>query len=135
MTRETRGLRRHRAGARLRSSAAAAVGHRHQQGRRASPAPLVAGARPRRARVAALVCGDTTPHAKPHPAPLLEAARRLGVRAGGCVYVGDDLRDVEAGRAAGMRTVAAAWGYLGDGEPPERLGRRHLIARPDELPG
>ena len=53
-------------------------------------------------RAASLVCGDTTPHAKPHPAPLLEAARRLGVAAGECLYVGDDLRDVQAGRAAGM---------------------------------
>ena len=59
---------------------------------------------------AALVCGDTTPHAKPHPAPLLEAARRLGVGPGDCVYVGDDKRDVDAGRAAGMRTIVAAWG-------------------------
>ncbi len=64
-------------------------------------------------RARAVVCGDTTPHAKPHPAPLLEAARRLGVAPAACVYVGDDLRDVQAGRAAGMATVAAAWGYLG----------------------
>lgn len=61
----------------------------------------------------AIVCGDTTPHAKPHPAPLLEAARRLGVDPGRCVYVGDDERDITAGRAAGMRTVVARYGYLG----------------------
>ena len=54
---------------------------------------------------AALVCGDTTPHAKPHPAPLFEAARRLGVDPSRCLYVGDDLRDVQAGTAAGMATV------------------------------
>ena len=65
-----------------------------------------------------LVCGDTAAHAKPHPAPLLEAARRLGLAPGDCVYVGDDLRDVEAGRAAGMVTVVAAWGYLGEGDAP-----------------
>ncbi|MBI5722058.1 MAG: phosphoglycolate phosphatase [Burkholderiales bacterium] len=64
---------------------------------------------------ATLVCGDCTPHTKPHPAPLLEAARRLGLDPASCVYVGDDKRDVEAGRAAGMRTVAVAWGYLGAG--------------------
>ena len=73
---------------------------------------------------ATLVCGDTTPHSKPHPAPLLEAARRIGIAAGDCVYVGDDLRDVQAGRAAGMVTVAAAWGYLGEGEHIGELGRR-----------
>ncbi len=81
----------------------------------------------------AIVCGDTTPHAKPHPAPLLEAARRLGVAPGRCVYVGDDRRDVEAGCAAGMRTVVAAWGYLGAGEPIEKWGADHVIARPEEL--
>lgn len=60
-----------------------------------------------------IVSGDTTPHAKPHPAPLLEAARRLGVTPSQCVYVGDDERDVVAGLAAGMYTVAATYGYLG----------------------
>jgi 2-phosphoglycolate phosphatase len=60
---------------------------------------------------ACIVSGDTTPHAKPHPAPLLEAARRIGVAAEQCWYVGDDLRDIEAGRAAGMATVSVGWGY------------------------
>lgn len=60
-----------------------------------------------------IISGDTTPHAKPHPAPLIEAARQLGVVAGRCVYVGDDERDIVAGRAAGMPTVAATYGYLG----------------------
>jgi phosphoglycolate phosphatase len=62
----------------------------------------------------AVVSGDTTPHAKPHPEPLLEAARRLGVAPARCLYVGDDERDVVAGLAAGMQTVAATYGYLGD---------------------
>ena len=62
---------------------------------------------------AAVVCGDTTPHPKPHPAPLLEAARRLQLPPGECLYVGDDERDIVAGRAAGMPTVAACYGYLG----------------------
>lgn len=61
----------------------------------------------------AIISGDTTPHAKPHPAPLLEAARQLGVAPGRCLYVGDDERDILAGQAAGMPTVAAAYGYLG----------------------
>ena len=82
---------------------------------------------------ATLVCGDTTPHAKPHPAPLLEAARRLGVSAARCVYVGDDLRDVQAGHAAGMLTVAAAWGYLGEGDAIEAWGAHHLVESPDQL--
>jgi 2-phosphoglycolate phosphatase len=60
-----------------------------------------------------IISGDTTAHAKPHPAPLLEAARQLDVAPGRCVYVGDDERDIVAGRAAGMPTVAAAYGYLG----------------------
>lgn len=69
--------------------------------------PLFASAR-------AIVSGDTTPHPKPHPAPLLEAASRLGVAASQCLYVGDDERDVVAGLAAGMQTVAATYGYLGN---------------------
>lgn len=64
-----------------------------------------------------VISGDTTPHAKPHPAPLLEAARRLELAPGECWYVGDDLRDIQAGRAAGMATIAAAWGYCGHAEP------------------
>lgn len=65
------------------------------------------------ASASAVVGGDTTPHAKPHPAPLLEAARVLGLPPGDCLYVGDDERDIVAGRAAGMPTVAATYGYLG----------------------
>jgi len=56
--------------------------------------------------------GDALPERKPHPMPLLHAARGLAVDAADCVYVGDNLRDMEAGRAAGMRTIAAAYGYL-----------------------
>jgi len=64
-----------------------------------------------------VVSGDTTAHPKPHPAPLLEAARRLAVAPQDCWYVGDDLRDIQAGHAAGMMTIAAAWGYCGNAEP------------------
>ena len=84
-------------------------------------------------RAAVVICGDTTPHAKPHPAPLLEAARRLGLPPEMCLYVGDDLRDVQAGRAAGMRTVAVGWGYLGLGEPIERWNADHVVTSPQEL--
>jgi len=61
----------------------------------------------------AIVSGNTTPHAKPHPEPLFEAARRLSIDPARCVYVGDDERDIVAGLAAGMGTVAATYGYLG----------------------
>ena len=64
-----------------------------------------------------VVSGDTTPYAKPHPAPLLEAARRLAIAPEYCWYVGDDPRDMEAGRAAGMATIAAGWGYCGQTGP------------------
>jgi N-acetyl-D-muramate 6-phosphate phosphatase len=84
-------------------------------------------------RAAVVVCGDTTPHSKPHPAPLLEAARRAGSDAGDCVYVGDDARDIQAGRAAGMATLAAAWGYLGQGEPIEAWGADAVLAEPAAL--
>jgi len=83
---------------------------------------------------AALVCGDTTPHSKPHPEPLLEAARRLGLAPATCAYVGDDRRDVDAGRAAGMCTVIAGWGYLGAGDPPSAWAADALIEHPGDLP-
>jgi len=63
------------------------------------------------AHCAVTVCGDTTAHAKPHPAPLQYAARTAGYAPGQCIYVGDDARDIAAGRAAGMPTIAAAYGY------------------------
>ena len=65
---------------------------------------------------ACIISGDTTGFAKPHPAPLLAAASALQVPAQACWYVGDDARDIEAGRAAGMATIAANWGYC---EPAE----------------
>jgi N-acetyl-D-muramate 6-phosphate phosphatase len=64
-----------------------------------------------------VISGDTVAYRKPHPAPLLEAARRLNLQPHECWYVGDDLRDIQAGRAAGMPTIAAAWGYCGHAEP------------------
>jgi len=84
-------------------------------------------------RAACVVSGDTTPHAKPHPAPLLHALASASVEAGHAVYVGDDLRDVQAGRAAGLRTVAAAYGYLGDGIPIDDWGADRVISRPADL--
>ncbi len=63
------------------------------------------------ARVACVVCGDTTPHLKPNPASLLHAAQLIALAPQACVYLGDDLRDVQAARAAGMPVYAVAWGY------------------------
>lgn len=64
-----------------------------------------------------IISGDTTAHAKPHPEPLLEAARQLGVAPQECCYLGDDLRDIQAAVAAGMHSVAVTWGYCGLSEP------------------
>ena len=95
-------------------------------------APLVDGlGLAQRARV--VIAGDTTAHAKPHPEPLLEAARRIGVAPKACAYIGDDHRDVQAGRAAGMATLAAAWGYLGQGEPVHAWGADHVLSSPGQL--
>jgi phosphoglycolate phosphatase len=79
-----------------------------------------------------VISGDTTPHSKPHPEPLLEAARRIGVTPEACWYVGDDLRDMQAGKAAGMPTVAAAWGYCGNIEPAT-WNADVMAASPQEL--
>lgn len=83
-------------------------------------------------QAACVISGDTTAHAKPHPAPLLEAARRLQIAPEQCWYVGDDLRDIQAGRAAAMTTIAAAWGYCGHAEPATWQADR-LIDEPLEL--
>jgi phosphoglycolate phosphatase len=84
------------------------------------------------AHAGCVVSGDTTGFAKPHPAPLLEGARLLDLPAEACWYVGDDLRDVEAGRAAGMVTVACGWGYCGE-IPPATWGADYLLDTPLHL--
>lgn len=80
-----------------------------------------------------LVAGDSTPHTKPHPAPLLEAVRRLGLLPAECVYVGDDHRDMIAARAAGMAGWAAAWGYLGPEADPHAWGAEIVLPDPMSL--
>jgi phosphoglycolate phosphatase len=82
---------------------------------------------------ATVIGGDTTPHAKPHPEPLFEAARRLGLPPEACLYVGDDERDIVAGRAAGMPTVAATYGYLGARSDIVAWGADAVINNPLEL--
>lgn len=85
------------------------------------------------ASASAIVSGDSTPHAKPHPAPLLEAARRMSLSPESCIYVGDDERDIQAGRAAGMATVAAHYGYLGVDADVTTWGATAGISSPMEL--
>lgn len=82
---------------------------------------------------AVVVSGDTTPHSKPHPEPLLFAARSLGVLPAQCLYVGDDERDIQAGKAAGMATVAATYGYLGSQTDTSRWAADAEINSPTQL--
>lgn len=86
-----------------------------------------------RQRAASTVSGDTTPYSKPHPEPILHAARIANIDPGNSVYVGDDIRDIVAGKAAGMKTIAAAYGYCGCEEPPEAWGADYLVRHPKEL--
>ena len=88
---------------------------------------------PALANAAAAVSGDTTPYAKPHPAPLLEACRLMQVDPSRCIYVGDDERDIVAGLAAGMGTVAASWGYLGSATAIGDWGAQAIADSPQAL--
>lgn len=84
-------------------------------------------------RCAAVVTGDCLAVRKPHPAPVLRACELANVEAADCAFVGDDLRDVQAGRSAGAHTIAAAWGYL-DGGNPHAWGADQVVATPLDLP-
>lgn len=90
---------------------------------------------PRLQSATCAVSGDSAARPKPHPDPLLMAAQLAQASSERCVYVGDDLRDVQAGRAAGMMTVAAAYGYLGTEFRVEDWGADHVIQAPLELLG
>ena len=84
-------------------------------------------------RSAVALGGDSAARPKPHPDLMLLALQATGLSGAECVYVGDDMRDVVAGRAAGMKTVAAAYGYCGDADKPENWGADALIRNPREL--
>lgn len=84
-------------------------------------------------RASCVVSGDSAPRAKPAPQPLRLACHLIRREPQRCLYVGDDSRDIAAGRAAGMTTVAVRYGYLGDGDPIEDWGADHLISRAEEL--
>ena len=81
-------------------------------------------------RAACIVSGDTTNNSKPHPEPMLHACRLAGSQAGQCLYLGDAKRDIEAGENAGMTTLVALFGYLGDEDRPERWNADGMIATP-----
>lgn len=88
-----------------------------------------------RQRCVCIVCGDSARRAKPHGHPMHLASALMGIAPGACIYVGDDERDVIAGRVAGMQTVVAAWGYLGDGTPPAHWGADVIATSPAEILG
>ena len=84
-------------------------------------------------RVACVICGDEIANTKPHPEPLLTASQKININATDCIYVGDDIRDVQASLAAGMQPIVARYGYLGSVQPPETWGARYLIDHPEQL--
>lgn len=84
-------------------------------------------------RSASTVSGDTAARPKPAADPLLLAAEQAGVEATRSIYIGDDLRDIEAGRAAGMATIIAAWGYLGSGPKIDTWGADKTLQTPKEI--
>lgn len=84
-------------------------------------------------RAVTVVSGDTAAAPKPAPEPLLHACRIAGVAPQHCWYVGDDLRDIQAAHAANMPAIAAAWGYLGDGLPPEQWQADAMAHSPAEI--
>jgi N-acetyl-D-muramate 6-phosphate phosphatase len=85
-------------------------------------------------RCGCVVGGDSTPRMKPHPEPLLAAAQLIGVAPQSCIYVGDDRRDIDAGRAAGMKTIAVRYGYL-NGGVPETWGADRVVDCPQDIIG
>lgn len=84
-------------------------------------------------RAAVVVSGDTTAHAKPHPEPIEHALACCQVSPAHAIYIGDDRRDIEAGRAARLRTVAVSYGYLGAATPIETWGADEIATSPSDL--
>ncbi len=84
-------------------------------------------------RAACIVSGDTTNNPKPHPEPLLTACKQANVKPKHCVYIGDAAHDIEAGKAAGMKTLAATYGYLKSEDIPDQWGADILINSPEEI--
>jgi phosphoglycolate phosphatase len=84
-------------------------------------------------RAACIISGDTTANSKPHPEPLLTACSLANVKPEECVYIGDALHDIEAGKQANMKTLAAVYGYLKSDDKPDTWGADALIESPEQL--
>ena len=84
-------------------------------------------------QAACLVCGDDAPEPKPAPDTLLMACKETNTTPSNCVYVGDAERDVQAGRAAGMKTIVALFGYIAESDKPAEWGADAMISKPSEL--
>lgn len=84
-------------------------------------------------RAGCIVCGDSSPRAKPDAHPMRLASALLGRLPIACSYVGDDRRDIEAGRSVGMPTIAVRYGYLGDGDSIEAWGADHLVDQAGDI--
>jgi phosphoglycolate phosphatase len=82
---------------------------------------------------ATVVCPDQVANPKPHPEPLLLNAKHLGLQPNQIVFVGDHIRDIQAGRRAGMRTVAAAWGYIDSIEETQEWGATAICTQSEKL--
>lgn len=84
-------------------------------------------------RTNCIVSADTTPHAKPHPAPMLHACELIGQAPENCLYIGDAARDIEAGNVVNMTTLIASWGYLAKDDTPEEWHANGMIDHPHEI--
>ena len=84
-------------------------------------------------RAGSVISGDTLTRRKPHPDPLLRAASDLAIDAAECAYIGDAQRDIEAGKAAGMFTIAASWGYIPDDEDVNDWDAHRIVDAPEEI--
>ncbi len=84
-------------------------------------------------RAACVVSADTTAQRKPHPLPMYTAAQQARTTPENCIYVGDAQRDIQAGKAAGMRTIVATWGYIDETQQPETWGADDYAERPRQL--
>jgi len=80
-----------------------------------------------------VVCGDTLEQRKPHPAPLLHACKEMQIQPEQCIYIGDARRDIEAGKAAGMQTIAIGYGYIEADDPYDSWEADYHIASEQDL--
>ncbi len=84
-------------------------------------------------RAAVVICGDSLEHRKPHPLPLIVAAETIGAARESCIYIGDDKRDIDAGKAANMKTLIAAWGYIKPETNLDEWQAEGIVERPLDL--